>query len=85
LPFPFEPIATPAFAMVAHWNVEQFLAYLRSWSATQRCRKDKGEDPVALIEPELRAAWGDAVRERGVHWQFHLRAGRCEQAAIGGT
>ena len=75
LPFPFTPIAAPPFAMVAAWNVEQLLGYFRSWSATQRYIKAKGEDPVALIEPGLREAWGDAGRIRDVQWQFHLRAG----------
>ena len=76
LPFPFEEIAAPSLPMIAHWNVEHFLAYLRSWSATQRYIKANGHDPVALVEPELRAAWGDAARVREVRWQFHLRAGR---------
>jgi hypothetical protein len=62
--------------MIAQWNVEHFLAYLRSWSATQRYIKAKGEDPVALIEADLRAAWGDPARARAVCWQFHVRAGR---------
>lgn len=75
LPFPFEEIAVPAFAMIADWNADHFLAYLRSWSATQRYLKAEGEDPVALIETDLRAAWGDPARMRSVHWQFHLRAG----------
>jgi len=76
LPFPFEEIPAPAFAMIAHWNVEQFLAYLRSWSATQRYIKAKGHDPVALVEKDLRAAWGEPSRVRDVRWQFHVRAGR---------
>jgi SAM-dependent methyltransferase len=76
LPFPFAEIAAPPFPMIARWNVEHFLAYLRSWSATQRYIKAKGHDPVALVEAELRAAWGDPARVREVRWQFHLRAGR---------
>jgi len=76
LPFPFAEIATPAFPMLAHWDVEHLLAYLRSWSATQRYIKANGQDPVALVEPDLRAAWGDPARVREVRWQFHLRAGR---------
>jgi SAM-dependent methyltransferase len=76
LPFPFAEIAPPVFPMAAHWDVEHFLAYLRSWSATQRYIKARGHDPVALIEPKLRAAWGDPVRVREVRWQFHVRAGR---------
>ena len=76
LPFPFVEIAAPPFPMVATWTVDHLLAYFRSWSATQRYLKIKGEDPVALIEPALRAAWGDPSRLREVRWQFHLRAGR---------
>lgn len=76
LPFPFVEIAAPQFPMVAHWTVDHLLAYFRSWSATQRYIKVLGEDPVALIEPELRAAWGEPSRTRDVHWQFHVRAGR---------
>jgi len=76
LPFPFVEIAAPAFPMIAPWTVAHLLAYLRSWSATQRYLKARGEDPVALVEPELRAAWGDPARVRAVRWQFHLRVGR---------
>jgi len=76
LPFPFVEISTPSFPMIASWNVDQLLAYFRSWSATQRYIKTQGEDPVAVIEKDLRTAWGDPSQMREVHWQFHLRAGR---------
>jgi len=75
IPFPFVEIAAPEFPMVAPWTVDHLLAYLRSWSATQRYIKALGEDPVSLIEPDLRAAWGDPARKRDVRWQFHLRVG----------
>lgn len=74
IPFPFVDIPAPRFEMSAQWKIDQFLAYLRSWSATQRYLKDKGEDPVALVEAELRAAWGEQVRE--VRWDFYVRCGR---------
>lgn len=77
LPFPFEEIASPPFAMSMQWTVGQFLAYLRSWSATQHYLRNKGEDPVALVEADLRAAWGNADAPREVRWDFHLRCGRC--------
>lgn len=77
LPFPFEEIASPPFAMSMQWTIGQFLAYLRSWSTTQHYLRDKGEDPVALVEADLRAAWGNADAPREVRWDFHLRCGRC--------
>ena len=76
LPFPFEPIAVPPFPMHAAWTLAQFLAYLRSWSATERYRKATGTDPVALVEPDMAEAWGDPQRVRRVEWEFHLRCGR---------
>jgi SAM-dependent methyltransferase len=79
LAFPFEPIAAPQFDMMVSWNLGQFLGYLRSWSATERYRKATGVDPVALVEADLRGAWGDAAVERAVHWDFHLRVGRRER------
>lgn len=78
LPFPFMEIEAPSFPMLARWNVEQLLGYLRSWSATQRYIKAHGEDPVGIVEPDLRAAWGDPARARDVQWTFHLRVGRFE-------
>jgi len=76
IPFPFTAIAAPEFPMAMRWNVDQLLAYLRSWSATQRYIKANGEDPVGIIESDLRSAWGDPARVREVRWQFHLLAGR---------
>ena len=76
LPFPDTPSPAPAFEMVAQWNLGQFLAYLRSWSATQRYAKACGEDPVARVEGDMAAAWGEAARVRAVRWQLTLRVGR---------
>lgn len=76
LPFPFERIRAPAFELCMHWTVDQFLAYLRSWSATQRYIRALEQDPVALIENDLRAAWGDPRQQREVRWDFHLHCGR---------
>ncbi|MET0232758.1 MAG: class I SAM-dependent methyltransferase [Rhodanobacteraceae bacterium] len=82
IPFPFgghdafEEIATPAFEMRADWDAHQFLAYLRSWSATQRYIKANGSDPVATIENELLTAWGNPDAPRAVYWEFIARCGR---------
>jgi SAM-dependent methyltransferase len=72
---PFAQIETPAFVMSVQWDAAQFLAYLRSWSATQRYIKANGADPVAMIESDLRMAWGTPDERREVRWDFHLRCG----------
>ncbi|HKE49634.1 MAG TPA: class I SAM-dependent methyltransferase [Rhodanobacteraceae bacterium] len=73
---PFEEIAAPSFEMRVDWDAAQFLAYLRSWSATQRYIKANGADPVSIVERELLAAWGDPDATRPVRWDFHVRCGR---------
>lgn len=74
LPFPFAPIEIPPFEMVAEWNVEQLLGYLRTWSATQRFMAAEKRDPLADVENELRSAWGEEVRR--VVWPLTVRVGR---------
>ena len=76
LPFPFERIDAPAFAMECNWTLSQYLAYLRTWSAAQRYLRETGDDPVALVEPEFRLAWGDPSATRTVRWPLGLRVGR---------
>lgn len=75
LPFPFAPVEAPSFMMRADWNLAQFLAYLRSWSATQRHAKRTGIDAVEAATPELAAAWGDPVALRAARWPFFTRVG----------
>ncbi|HEX5340262.1 MAG TPA: class I SAM-dependent methyltransferase [Gammaproteobacteria bacterium] len=74
LPFPFAELAPPPFTMTQHWNADQMLAYLRTWSAIQRYIRVVGHDPLAELETELRAAWG--MESRQVSWPLHIRAGR---------
>jgi SAM-dependent methyltransferase len=76
LPFPFARIAAPDFAMHCDWTLGQYLAYLRSWSASQRYLKRTGRDPVAEIAPAMADAWGDPGARRAVRWPLSLLAGR---------
>jgi SAM-dependent methyltransferase len=78
LPFPFARVGAPSFLMRADWNLDQFLAYLRSWSAAQRHLKRTGVDAVEAVAPELAAAWGDPARVRAVRWPFFALAGRVD-------
>lgn len=71
---PGAPVEAPGFAMRLEWTAADMLGYLRTWSACKRYRADRGEDPVARIETELRAAWGDAARL--VSWPLTVRVTR---------
>jgi SAM-dependent methyltransferase len=71
---PMPAIAAPAFEMTACWSADAMLGYLRTWSACQRCLRERGQDPVLAIERSLRIAWGDGSRE--VRWPLALKIGR---------
>ncbi len=74
LPFPFAEVPAPAFHLAELWDLARFAAYLRTWSAVVRFRAVTGRDPVAELEPELAAAWGDPGEVKTVRWPLHVRA-----------
>jgi ubiquinone/menaquinone biosynthesis C-methylase UbiE len=76
LAFPFPEIAAPTFEMVADWNAEHLVGYLRTWSATQRFMAVNQRDPLQDFEQDLRSAWGDAKELRRVVWPLSVRVGR---------
>jgi SAM-dependent methyltransferase len=75
LPFPVSEIQTPPFEMIAQWNIEHLMGYLRSWSSTQRFIAARGSDPLQEINDDLRHAWGDPQQTRKVIWPMILRVG----------
>lgn len=76
LPFPFAEFAAPPFEMTLRWTLPQYLAYLRTWSASKKYEIAHGRDPVALLEPEFVTAWADPAATRAVAFPLYLRAGR---------
>ena len=76
LPFPFEEIAHPDFAIETDWTLGHLLGYLRSWSATQRYLSANQSDPISLIASDLAQAWGDPGGKRRLTWPLTLRIGR---------
>jgi ubiquinone/menaquinone biosynthesis C-methylase UbiE len=76
LPFPFDELATPPFAMSVRWSLPQLLGYFSSWSATARFIVSNAYDPVPQIGAELARLWGDAEQPRTVSWPLALRVGK---------
>lgn len=76
LPFPFEPIAAPAFEIREAWPLERLLGYFSTWSSVNRCRNATGQDPVTALGRRLAAIWGDPDAPRPVRWPLHVRIGR---------
>lgn len=76
IPFPFDEIIPPSFAMQANWTLDQFAGFLNSWSATQRYKEQNGHHPLEKIWDELSAAWGNANEQRLIRWPLHFRIGK---------
>jgi cyclopropane fatty-acyl-phospholipid synthase-like methyltransferase len=76
LPFPFEEIAAPAFSMTADWNLAELVAFLETWSASQRYFRERGTRATAEIAPELSRMWGDPASRRPLRCPLFVRAGR---------
>jgi SAM-dependent methyltransferase len=76
LPFPWPELAAPALEIEERWSFPQFAGYLGTWSAAAAYRRATGEDPVALVLPDLARAWGAPERARVVRWPLAVRAGR---------
>ena len=74
IPFPFGGLEPPSLELTRRWSLADQLAYFRTWSATERYRADRGEDPVARIAGALERAWGPGTRL--VRWPLVVLAGR---------
>jgi hypothetical protein len=75
LPFPFEPVAAPAFFMRARWNRDDLIGYVSSWSAVARYRQQRGSDPMPGFAADVSRVWPhDKVID--IEWPIYLLVGR---------
>lgn len=75
LPFPFDPVAVPQFAMITRWKRSDLLGYIGTWSAVARCREADGRDPMLEIAETLKRAWPDPDEVLEVRWPLYVRVG----------
>ena len=72
IPFPFTLMESPDFQITYTWKIEHLLGYLRTWSAVKHYEKVNGEDPVLIVENDLRKSFGP---ENKVTFPIIFRAG----------
>ncbi|MEO8412184.1 MAG: class I SAM-dependent methyltransferase [Ginsengibacter sp.] len=75
IPFPFKEIETPGFSMNYHWELEQVVGYLNTWSAVQHYTRRNNENPVDKFSEELKKVWGN-IQKRKVTFPIFMRTGR---------
>jgi SAM-dependent methyltransferase len=78
IPFPFDEITAPTFTMTAEWNLRELLAFLDTWSASQRYLQERGTRAIDQIAPDLARAWGDPANRRHLECPLFVRAGATE-------
>lgn len=76
MPFPCADIPAPEFEIRLEWTLADLLAYLRTWSATQRCLRETGQDPCVALAARLKEFWPTAESRKTIIWPIALRCGR---------
>lgn len=77
IPFPYEEIKTQAFENHYHWDYEQLLGYLETWSAVQHYKKQKKANPLDLIQADLQTTWEESTKK--VTFPLLLRIGKLQK------
>jgi SAM-dependent methyltransferase len=76
LPFPFDEIAAPAFAIRRDWALDDLLGYVRTWSAVRGLERAGRGAELDALAVALAAAWGDPAAPRAMVWPVALRVAR---------
>ena len=58
-----------------HWEFEQVIGYLNTWSAVQHYIRRNNENPVEKFSEELKKLWGNVLK-RKVTFPVFMRTGR---------
>jgi len=73
IPFPFQLIECPDFYCKKTLSLDDFINYLRTWSAVQRFISQRGVDPTDNLRGLLAPGWKN---EQEVTWTIKLKAGK---------
>ncbi|MBI3545534.1 MAG: class I SAM-dependent methyltransferase [Gammaproteobacteria bacterium] len=76
LPFPFAEIPTPEFYIKIEWDLNEFISYLLTWSASQRFEQKNQQNPIHIVHRLLAKAWGPEQERRVIRWPIYLRLGK---------
>jgi len=74
---PGEQVDAPAFSSVCNWTMQDYLAYLNTWSAVKTYEKKYHENPVQrFVVPELEKYWSNPDQPREVRFPLVLKVSR---------
>lgn len=84
LPFPFLLIPSPEFHSYKEFDLDEFLMYLNTWSATQKYISTYGSNPTVQLRNELLKYWKDPASKRQIQWKLILKIGKLVDALAKG-
>lgn len=73
---PFQELETPRFTMQAEWDLDQYLGYLRTWSAVRKAMCLSGKDPLIPFIQQWESTWGPTGSKLQVEFPLFLRVVR---------
>lgn len=74
--FPFSEIQTPNFFSRSQWNMNEFIGYINTWSASQKYIEQYGKKPSDEVITALELAWGLNSKKYDFHAPLYLRVGK---------
>ena len=73
--FDYELLPFKNFEINLHWQREDLLGYISSWSAIQKYIKVNGHSPIPIIEKEINKLWPQGEKKQ-VIFPVYLKLGR---------
>lgn len=72
---PIDELDVPPFELITDMTLDQFLGYVETWSAVQRCLAIRGRDTLEAFNRSVTERWGMPHTLRRVTFPLHVRAG----------
>ena len=72
---PIDELAVPPFEILAEMTLPQFVSFVETWSAVQRCLAARGRDFLEAFVRAIAERWGAPSLSRRVTFPLYIRAG----------
>lgn len=59
IPFPFEEVKIPQYNCKLHWNRDQLMGYLSTWSAVKKYKQKNGINPMGELKEQIYRLWNE--------------------------
>ncbi|MEP7170837.1 MAG: SAM-dependent methyltransferase, partial [Bacteroidota bacterium] len=76
IPFPFNEIKSPELNIAYHWDLDQLIGFLNSWSGVQHYKdRNNNENPLDQVTSDLKNCFKENEKKK-VTFPVFLRVGK---------